>query len=190
MLGECFEKMELYEQSLEQYNFALKHDEFFVDAMVGKAVVLDAMEKSEAAIFVMQKALELEKDNGEFWFIYTEILTKKGEFEEAEIAFLKTIKLIPNDTDVWLDFSEFYYKQEKIDNAIHIAEEGLQNLPGDYEIFYRLAALNYSKGNHQEADVYLQKALAIDKKGIEDMFTFLPFLRTFDRINHLLDSHN
>jgi tetratricopeptide (TPR) repeat protein len=138
----------------------------------------------------MQKALELEKDNGEFWFIYTEILTKKGEFEEAEIAFLKTIKLIPDDADVWLDFSEFYFKQNKIESAIQTLEEGLINLPNDYELLYRLAALNYSKGNHQQADVILQNALTIDRKGLDDMFTFLPFLKTFDRINKIIDSLN
>ncbi|MBP6697979.1 MAG: tetratricopeptide repeat protein, partial [Flavobacteriales bacterium] len=82
-IGECYEKMERYEQALIHYDQALALDPNWVDAWIGRGVVRDFQGKLPEAIKDLENAVRIAPDSGDGWFYLGNVLARAERFPEA-----------------------------------------------------------------------------------------------------------
>ncbi len=89
----------------------------------------------------------------------------KKDYNQANIEFMKALKISPNDTNILLNLAMSYYYQDMIDNAIDIFKKitslPVQNVETNSLAYNNLGSLYYKKGLFKEAFSCFSKTLQI-----------------------------
>jgi len=187
-IGECYEKLKNFDQALINYNRAIAIDPNLSDAWMGMGIVLDQQDKLTEGIHYLKKAVELSKENADYYYVIGDAYQKLGFFEEAESAYKKVTELDPAIETIWLDYSNFLFEQGEKERSIEILAEGIKYHPDNAELYYRMAACLLWIGKKQEALTHLQSALQLDYKKHKEIFKFLPELRKNRTITDMIKS--
>jgi tetratricopeptide (TPR) repeat protein len=70
------------------------------------------------------------------------------------------VELNPLDVDAWLDYSSILYEQKRLVDAIEVISQAIKNNPDAAELYYRMVAYLFAKGEYNEALNYLEMALS------------------------------
>ncbi|MEI6487432.1 MAG: tetratricopeptide repeat protein [Bacteroidota bacterium] len=188
-MGECYEKKHDYETALKQYFKSIAIDSKYPDTQAGIAVVLDALGRPSEAVHYIKKAIELEKENPEYWHILGQIQKKLLFYEDAELAFKKSIELDSDDSQLWLDYADLLFEQENKNGSLEILAEGIKNHPQNAALQYRISACLMSIGQKQEALSFLHTALKLDYDKHSELFAYIPQLKENTSITDLIESY-
>jgi len=177
MLGDCFEKMQMYDVALPYYVRALDLEPNYTEAWVGKAACHDALEQYQDGIVAVRRALDLEPENLDALYIASEIYSATGMIEEAEVIYRGTLKRHPRDIDTWLSYADMFYSNGEMIRAIETLRDAMLALNGHYAINARMAAYLYTEGQNKEADGFLTDALMVFPGAVEEVFDYNPELK-------------
>lgn len=194
-IGECFEKLGEYHNAASSYQKATKIDPFYADAWAGSAVINETLNKNQAAEFHIKKALELEDNNPEYWYIYGDILAKMGLIDDALKIYLKVTELDEEIEEIWLDIAEIVSEHESLENGIVYLEKGIKKQPLNYLIYARLVAYLLKIGKEQEAIKNMLIILTNNdaeetKILIDELASYYPNLFKHNEITQLIENYN
>ncbi len=175
-IGTCYEQKEEYEDALHYYQLAINKNPGFADAWLGAGVVLNKLDKNKESFNYIKKSVELDSSNTESLMALAELNKDNGLFEEALENYLSVKQIDPTLPYLWLEFSELFFVVGNIEQAIEIITEGMQIIPDNADLKYRLAAYFYSINLNEEAHRILIGALELDRSKLQDMFDFNPYL--------------
>ena len=141
-------------------------------------------------LFFIKKAIELEANNAEYWYIYGDVLYRAGQLDEAIHAYQRTAELEKDNYEVLLDLALVYYElgdlqglTETISTAV--LTFGLDNAP----VAYRYAAFCFITGKNKEGLTMLERALEKDYEGHEGFLEFEPTFKLNTTITNLIASY-
>jgi len=175
-IGECYEKMEDFNAAIDYHSRSIKHDEYFSDAWLGRGISFYELKKVPQSIHDIKKAISLNEDNAEYQLILAEILHKE-KMEGATEIYQKVINEDPNNTDAWLDYSDSLRDNGDIEAAIEIISNGLNAMPKNVELYYRLAAYQLLNREVKTAYITIAIALEIDAEPLSDFFDYISELK-------------
>ena len=175
-IGESYEELHEYEKAIENYQEALKIYEEFPDAWIGIGICLAELGKGKEGLEYVKKGYKMDADNLHYRLIYADTLGDQRHFADAEVIYEKLTEDYPNINEVWLDYSELFYKMEDIDLAISHTSEGIKNLPVDVSLKFRLAGYLYEGGYQEDAKQMLHTALSENKEKAIEFYEFFPEL--------------
>jgi len=115
--------------------------------------------------------------NADYWFAIADAEYKLGHLAEAEVAYDKVVELNPLDVDAWLDYSSILYEQDRLPDAIEVIANAIKNNPEAAELYYRMVAYLFAKGDYNEALSNLELALTTDPDKHYILFDYLPQLQ-------------
>lgn len=107
-LGESLERQGKLEEAKATYMHALSLDTNAADAWLGLGVIADLEGYNRKGIELIQKAISLEPHNDDYFHILGNAYAKDSNWEEAERAFLKTIELNTENSEVIKDLYIVY----------------------------------------------------------------------------------
>jgi tetratricopeptide (TPR) repeat protein len=177
--------------ALLHYQKAVKIDPELSPAWLGIGVVYDLNESYIESLFFIKKALELESNNPEFWYIYGDVLYRAGQLDEAVNAYQRTSELEKDNFEVLLDLALVYYELGDIEGltdtiAAAVTTFGIEN-PA---VAYRYAAFCFITGKNKEGLTILEGALEKDYEGHEGFLEFEPTFKLNTTITNLIGLHN
>jgi tetratricopeptide (TPR) repeat protein len=175
-IGESYEELNEYEKAIENYQEALKIYEEFPDAWIGIGICLGELGKGKEGLEYVKKGYNMDPDNLHYRLIYADTLGDQRHFADAEEIYEKLSEDYPNINEVWLDYSELFYKMEDLDTAISYTSEGIKNLPDDVALKFRLAGYLYEGGYLEDAKQMLHTALSENKEKANEFIEFFPIL--------------
>ena len=85
------------------------------------------------------------------------MLEKNKRFEDAEKMFKKAISLSPYFEMALFDLAALYEKQDKLDNAIEVYRNYLENNPARINLRVRIAELLIKEKKYEEAQKELRE---------------------------------
>jgi len=88
-IGECFERLDKFEEAELHYKRALELDDQFCDAYVGLGVVADLKENYGTGLRYFEQALRLEPDNTDIMVLMAASLKKMELYKEADAVYVK-----------------------------------------------------------------------------------------------------
>ncbi|HQW06652.1 MAG TPA: tetratricopeptide repeat protein [Flavobacteriales bacterium] len=186
-VGECYEKMERYEQALIHYDQALALDPNWVDAWIGRGVVKDVQGRLPEAIKDLEQAVKLSPEHGDGWFYLGNSLARNGRYEEAFGAYAKLNVLEPENIDGWLDHADLLLQMKGPDAAARKLREGDQvhRLTSRYR--YRMVSYLLQMGELQQALIQLEDALMADHAAHPQLLEHYPAAAQLPQVVHLLE---
>jgi tetratricopeptide (TPR) repeat protein len=186
-IGECYEKLGEYDLALDYYNKVLEMDDRWSDAWMGMAVINELKGDYKAAMAMMKNALKSLPDHTEYLLFLGMIKGKLGDFEGAVNTYEKAINTNPENSSVWLDYSEFIDKNKGPGKAVEILEEGMVYNVDQPDYYYRLAAYLLKASREPEALIYLGEALLEDYEAHHLLLSYYPEAINNQNIIQLLE---
>ena len=189
-IGECYEKLEDYNNAHIFYHKAIRRDTYLSDAWLGIGIVLDYQNRTGEGIHYVKKAIELDKENADYWYIKGEMEQKLGFIEEAKQAYDRVIAYGYDEHDIWLDYSNLYFELGQFNEAINLLEEGIRQYPEINELYYRIVACLLSLRMEFSALEVMKKALDLQSDNYHLLFEYYPTSVKNSSILDLIESYN
>ncbi len=186
-IGECYEKMERFEQALIHYDQALALDPNWVDAWIGRGVVKDVQGRLPEAIKDLEVAVKLAPEHGDGWFYYANALGRAERYEDALAAYTKLNTMEPESLDGWLDHADLLLNLKGPEAALKKLKEGemVHKLNSRYR--YRMVSYLLRAGREQQALLEMEEALTSDHAAHTQLLEHYPEAATMPQIIHLLE---
>lgn len=186
-IGECYEKMERYDQALLHYNQAILIDPERVDAWIGRGVVKDALDRHVEALVDLEHAVRIGNENADAWYYYANALARAQRYETAFAAFERLHHLEPQYLEAWLDHSELLHRLKGPQAALEKLREGHQvhRLNARYQ--YRSVAYLFANGQVQQGLLELEQALTNDHVAHTALLEYMPDVAHMPQVMHLVD---
>lgn len=124
--------LEMYEEALYCYNFALEIDPFYKFAINGRSIILYEMKRLKKALKGFQKAIALDQNFKEAWYNKGNVLIDLKRYEEALICYETTIKIDPKHKRAWYNKACIESLQGNKDSALLSLEKAI-NLDNKYK---------------------------------------------------------
>lgn len=156
--------------ALEEFSTAIQIDPSYAQAHNGLGLVYGTLREDDKAEASFRRALQLDAGNSESHNNYGTFLCSRNRVDESIKEFLVALKnpLYPTPETAWLNAGICAMKKGDDKNAETYLKNALQAQPGLRNANYQLANLYYSRGDHAQANKYIQPALQ-DNDATPDM---------------------
>ena len=161
-MGKCYQKLSCDDLALKYFNKTV-HEDPLLDK--GWLAITDFYLKKldyQNALYYVNKAINIDGDNVLYWKRYAKINDKLKFYEEAERGYRKTLELGNYEMETWLTRSDILMYLGEFDASIANLEQAKEFYPEAAEIEFRLAGLNFEKGDNTTAFFHLDNALRIE----------------------------
>ncbi|OFX20748.1 MAG: hypothetical protein A2033_03420 [Bacteroidetes bacterium GWA2_31_9] len=175
-IGECYENLSEFEKALDFYNKTLLIEPKYADAYLGIAYVHLELNNIDICLENVIIALEIDNENPEYWYLYAKVQSNKSNYEEAKKGFENALNIESFDEEIWIDFSDLFYTNNKIDEAIKTLNESQTYCPDSADIAYKLAFLFSKAEAFKSMYSSLENAFILDSTRFDnykEMFSHL-----------------
>jgi tetratricopeptide (TPR) repeat protein len=161
-LAASLEKLKDYEQAFKIYRKASDLKENYHEAWFGAGTCLVKMGKHYEAIHFLKRAVKFHKSDGDYWMLLAECEYQIGNVVSCLEAYKEASYYTPYNAVVWLNWSYVFYEQGNTQDAINLLMTGIEDLPDNADLLYRLSAYLISAGKYKQAFGYLENALILN----------------------------
>lgn len=173
-MGECHERLKNFDKALKYFNKAIKSEESYSDAWLGKAIALDHLGKPFEAYQTVKKALAINDKDPDYWFTSAELEEKLGLVEEAIASMEKAIVLDSSDVDLMIHYVQLIYRNMDIVSSFDITNEAIALFPNQAKLHYFKVGLCLCSEQYKEAYKTLETALTFDVNTFQFLFDNFP----------------
>jgi tetratricopeptide (TPR) repeat protein len=158
-IGHCYEKLDQKDLAI-QYYYKTVHEDPLLDK--GWTAITKFYYKSknyQKALYYINKAINIDAENVNYWKLYAQINQRLNLFEEAERGYKKTLELGNFELDTWIARGDLLLKIGEHEAAIFNLEQALEFYPENAEIEYRLGGLYYSLLEKDKGTFHIKNGL-------------------------------
>ena len=186
-IGECFEKMEAYDQALIHYDKALALEPEWVDAWVGRGVVKDVQGRVSEAVSDLEQAVRLAPEHADAWYYLANALARRTDYAPALAAYTRCNTIDPSYLDGWLDHADLLLQIKGPESALAKLREAEIVHKLNARFRYRHVSYLLRAGRTQRALLELEEALMVDHSAHQELLTHYPEAANMPQVVHLLD---
>ena len=174
-LGKCNEVLDLEDESLMNYNAALKYQPQLVDALVNRALILQRQKQSFKAKKDMEHAISIEEalnNDGieELYFAMSNILSDIDDNENAKYFIDKALTAKPDDIRYKLTQGTILlHLGEPKENLISFYKDILKDHPESSGVICNLGFVYMHHNEFVLAEKYFVSALALNNQNFDAM---------------------
>jgi len=161
-IGDCYIKLNDFDNAFNYYNKALEINPNFSDAWYGLAQIDKEKGLIDSCVEKIKKAIDLNSENADYWFSLGEIYKNLNKKDLALKAFSKAIEIEPSDYESWIEYARIYFEENKIYDAIDILNKAYQYNYNNSTINYELASYYIDINKYSEAMTYFERGLALN----------------------------
>lgn len=186
-IGECYERLKKFKKALKYYNKALKEDDSYADAWLGKAISLDHLGHSLDAYRCIKEALSIDDSEPDYWYTAAEIEEKLGLTNESINSMQTAVSLDKSDLSLTINYIQLISRNLDFETTIEVIEAALIVFPNHYKLILLQSAFYFNNGKTSFACKKLETALTIEPSGYEFLFEQYPELKTNQYVLEIID---
>ena len=132
---------------------------------IGRAYA--SLGKFEVAIEFLEKAIEIEYDDGTIFELAT-ILYDQGEYQKANVYFKQLDTMNPDFEGYEYVYAQSLHEENKTEEALRLVQKGLSKNEFDTNLLLAASQLSYELHDSKQAESYLLKAkdVAVDDEDV------------------------
>ncbi len=188
-IGSAYENLGHYDLGLKYFQKSTKLDPLYDEAIFGAGNCLEKQEKWYQALHFFNKAIKISNDNADYWKAAAHAEYKIGNTISSISAYEEASLLDPEDKEIWLNWSFIYYEQGEHQKAMEVLLQGMEEIPNEPELLYRMTAYLIEAGKFKEALNYLENALILNFDGHTVLFDFFSKLETQKALFKIIDQY-
>ncbi len=187
-IAECYKEAGNKKEALLYCVKATHQDPQLDEAWVESAMVLDSLDKTLEGLHCMKKALELDPENPDYWYISGQFYWKVELLADAAVAYQHLISLGVTEPKIWIEYAELQLEQGETKSALDTLYDGLEAHPEDAELHFIAAGFFFANDFQQEGKLILTLALELQKDGLHILFENFPQLSEDQMIKNFVKS--
>ena len=184
--GKQYLNLNLKEEALKAFDFAIISEDAFVGAYIEKAKLLESLGRINEAIENYDIATRLEDPSAYLYIRMAVCHQKLGNDQMALQYFKKGINEDPSYEKAWTGIVDFYIEKQNPIKALYYCEKGLQINENYVSYWKRNALLNKALGKYQEAEVAFQNTIEL---GNYELSVWMDWLDTLIFLNEWEKGH-
>jgi len=161
-IGKNFEKLENTNRAREYFLKSNEQDPFLDKPLLALASLYFNIEEYEKAIYYINKLIEINDENADYWRLYGQSNLKISFFEEAAKAYRKSIELGDSSLDTFTSLADTLYYIGDYNDAIKELLKAQIFFHKQAEIEYRLSGLYFLIHSNKLGKKHLLSALGIN----------------------------
>ncbi len=189
-IGECYEKMEEFQNARLYYRKATSLNSEITDAWIGLGVCENELANPKAAIKYIKKGLGLDSENAAYHSILGDIYFQVGMMEQGKESYSKAVEITPEDETLRIDYAEALAEKGYFDDATDVLLKAIEHLGPLASLYYRMAAMLYLKGRSKDAEFFLEEALSTDFEKHIGFLEQFPELQNNKSVLMLIDAYS
>lgn len=189
-IGKCYEKLGERKIAFEFYEKTVAEDPLLDKGWFTITDFYISGKEYEKALHYVNKAIEIDGENVDYWKRYAKINHRLGFYEEAERGYRKSIDFGDASLQNWLDRSDTLWLIGEKDATIVCLEQALKFYPENAEILYRLAGVHYETKSVAKAENCLHSALKKDWEFSIILEELFPKVYQKTRVKQICASYN
>ncbi|MDG1698068.1 MAG: tetratricopeptide repeat protein [Polaribacter sp.] len=188
-LGRQYFILEMYQEALNSFDYAVLIDESFIGGYLEKAKTLEQLERYKEAIDNYLITLELDDATAFVYLRIGECHEKIENFDAAISFYKKAVHEDPLLDKGWMMLANIYYAHNNYQKAAYYISKAL-TIEEDNSLYWkRYSEINLKLNFYEEAVAGFEKCLAINDDGLEiyiGLTDVLSFLGEFNDAIHTL----
>ncbi len=161
-LGLAYSQMDLSEKATAEFENAVKVDPNNLEAHIYLAQDYAKIGDNQKVLYHLSRAVELDDSNPQILKSYAGMLLKYGsedDIDKARDVLAKTLKMLPDDAEVNMNYGYTLYLDSKFNEAIKYLKKALEIQPNYAEANYNIG-LAYSRiGEYKLARQHWEKVI-------------------------------
>jgi len=185
-IGECQERMEMWNAAELNYKKALAIDPDYVEALMGLGAIKENEDELKKAIVFYESAVRKDDFHLDNRHILVESYVKVGDLAKAKNHLEEMIKIFPDDAESWITLAELSAAEDYA-VSLEIIDQAIDKMPDEHDLKWQKIKYLIKKGKHQQAmDLFLTSS-SNHPEGIKYFLTIFPEAIQIPNIAGLID---
>lgn len=172
-IGVCHEKMYHKDKAIKYFFKSVKEDPAFDKGWMQIADFYFLRRDDLKALFYVNKAIDIDDENANYWLFYSKTNRRLNYLEEAERGFKKTLELGETSLDTWIQRGDILIELGEIEAAKYNFVQAIEHHPKSEELEFRLSGLYFKLNDSKAGFAHLLTGLHINSEHIfiiEELF--------------------
>ena len=161
-IGYCFERLGVEDLALKHYYQAVEEDPALDKGWMQITKYFYSKKNYQKSLFYINKAINIDPENGSYWKLYSIINERLNKLEEAERGYKKTLELGDSELNTWLSRGDILIKLGEDEAAKYNFVQALEYHPKSEELEYRLSGVCLKLNNMEAGYAHLLTGLHIN----------------------------
>jgi tetratricopeptide (TPR) repeat protein len=185
-IGECQERMELWNAAELNYKKALAIDPEYIEALMGIGAIRENEGDLLKAISYYEEAVRKDDFHLDNRHILVETYIKADKPAEAKRHLEEMIKVFPDDAESWISLSDLS-AAEGYNIALEIIDQAIDKMPDEYDLkWHKIKHLIKNKKQQQATELFLTCS-SDNPEGLKYFLTIFPEALQFPNIAGLIE---
>ncbi|RDY61038.1 tetratricopeptide repeat protein [Flagellimonas nanhaiensis] len=181
-LGKMYYALNMFQEALTAYDFAIISDDSFIGAYFEKGKVLEKLGRYNEAVENYETTISIEDPTSHAYLRIGKCHEKLGNIDLAKYYYYNTVHEDPLLDKGWLAITNFHYKIEDFEKALYYVNKAI-NIDGENPLYWKTAAKIYvALNNLDEADFAYKQTVDL---GNYELDTWLNWADTLKKIGDL-----
>ncbi len=185
-IGECQERMELWNAAELNYKKALAIDPEYVEALMGIGAIRENEGDLAKAISYYEEAVRKDDFHLDNRHILVETYIKADKLAEAKQHLEEMIKIFPDDAESWISLSDLA-AAEGYNISLEIIDQAIEKMPDEYDLkWHKIKHLIKYKKQQQAIELFMTCSTD-NPEGLKYFLTIFPEALQFPNIAGLIE---
>ena len=181
-LGKMYYALDMFQEALTAYDFAIISDDSFIGAYFEKGKVLEKLGRYNEAVENYETTISIEDPTSHAYLRIGKCHEKLGNIDLAKYYYYNTVHEDPLLDKGWLAITDFHYKIGDYKKALYYVNKAI-NIDGENPLYWKKAAKIYvALNNLDEADFAYKQTVDL---GNYELDTWLNWADTLKKIGDL-----
>jgi tetratricopeptide (TPR) repeat protein len=172
-IGYCYECLKNSDLALQHYYQAVEEDPALDRGWMRITKFFIAKKDYQKALFHINKAIDIDSDNANYWLLFSTINERLLLLEEAERGYKRTLELGDYELSTWLSRGDILIKLGEYEAAKFNFVQALEYHPKSEELEYRLSGVCLKLNNTDAGYAHLLTAMHLNMEHVfilEELF--------------------
>lgn len=188
-IGKCYEKLGNDDMALQYFTKCVEEDGLLDKGWIAITDFYYKKKDYKKALYFIDKAINIDSENVQYWKRYAKINKRLQWFEEAEVGFRKTLELGNYELDTWLTRCDILIKLGEYEAAINNLNQAAEFYPQCAEIEFRLAGLCYYTAETIEGAFHLKNGLDLEAEFLLIIEEIFPQILKYEGVQQIINNH-
>lgn len=181
-LGKMYYAMDMFQEALAAYDFAIISDDAFIGAYFEKGKVLEKLGRYNEAVENYETTITIEDPTSHAYLRIGKCHEKLGNTDLAKYYYYNTVHEDPLLDKGWLAITDFYHGQKDYEKALYYINKAI-NIDGENPLYWKKAGkIYFALENFDEADFAYKQSVDL---GNYELDTWLNWANVLKKVGDL-----
>jgi tetratricopeptide (TPR) repeat protein len=189
-IGYCYEQIKKDDQALIFYLKSVEEDPAFDKGWMGISLFYFSKKDFFKSLFYVNKAIDVDDENADYWLFYSKINERLSFLEEAERGYKKTLELGNCSLETWISRGDILIKIGELEAAKYNFVQALEHHPKSEELEFRISGICFKLNESETGYTHLLTALHYNAEHVFILEELFPDVYARKEIIHFIKSYN